>query len=226
MSKNKLNAKFITIEGVDGAGKSTALNTIEEYLKSCGQKVVRTAEPGGTEVGQELRKLLKAKTMDVTTETMLLFAARAEHIETVIRPALERGDWVLCDRFTDSTIAYQHYAKGIELGKIKELVNLVQGDLNPGTTFILDVPLHVSRSRIAKRGEATDKFEAEGDLFFQKVIDGYKSIAKKEPGRCHLIDAQATPEIVSKDIKERIEHLFIKHLQNNKKDDTSSLKPV
>lgn len=225
MSKNKLNAKFITIEGVDGAGKSTALNTIEEYLKSCGQKVVRTAEPGGTEVGQELRKLLKSNTMDVTTETMLLFAARAEHIETVIRPALERGDWVLCDRFTDSTMAYQHYAKGIELAKIKDLVNLVQGDLNPGTTFILDVPLHVSRSRIAKRGEATDKFEAENDLFFQKVIDGYKSIAKKEPGRCHLIDAQATPDIVAKDIKERIEHLFIKHLQQVKKDD-NSFKPL
>lgn len=218
---HNLNDRFISIEGVDGAGKSTALNTIEEYLKSMGQTVIRTAEPGGTDLGRELRVLLKTKEMDLTTETMLLFAARAEHVKTVIKPALESGAWVLCDRFTDSTIAYQHYAKGFEYSKIKSLSDLVQDGIKPSTTFILDIPLHVSRERIAKRGEATDRFESEQDAFFQKVIDGYKNIAKKEPSRCQLIDAQSTPDVVSKTIQEKLEFLFLKHLQ---KENNSGLK--
>lgn len=216
MSKLNLNDKFITIEGVDGAGKSTALDTIEKYLVERGQTVIRTAEPGGTALGRELRHLVKTTDMDLTTETMLLFSARAEHIKTVIKPALENGAWVLCDRFTDSTIAYQHYAKGMEYGKIKSLIDLVQEGIQPNITFILDVPLHVSRARIAKRGEATDRFEAEKDAFFQKVIDGYKNIAKKEPSRCQLIDAQATPDVVSKAIQEKLEFLFLKQIQKEK----------
>lgn len=208
--------RFLTVEGVDGAGKSTAIKALEDFLTDRGQSFINTCEPGGTDLGQELRKIIKTKPMDLVTETMLLFSARAEHVSQVIRPALDQGKWVLCDRFTDSTVAYQHYGKGLEYKKIKSLIDLVQEDLVPGSTFILDVPLHVSRQRMEKRGlDKTDKFEAEADLFFQKVIDGYKNIAKKEPSRCHLIDAQLSPELVAKSITEKLEFIYLKELQRN-----------
>ena len=186
--------RFITIEGVDGAGKSTTISSIKNYLESKGEDVILTREPGGTNLGDRLRSILLDHKMDLFTETLLMFGARNEHIKEVINPALAENKWVICDRFTDSTFAYQAYAKGLEVAKVKQLQALVQENLRPGITFILDVPLHVSRERLAKTNKIPDKFESEKDDFFERVINGYKTLAKLDPTRCRLIDAAGTPD--------------------------------
>lgn len=186
--------RFITIEGVDGAGKSTTISSIKNYLENKGENVILTREPGGTNLGDRLRSILLDHKMDLFTETLLMFSARNEHIKEVINPALSENKWVICDRFTDSTFAYQAYAKGLEVAKVKQLQSLVQENLRPGITFILDVPLHVSRERLAKTNKIPDKFESEKDDFFERVINGYKTLAKLDPTRCRLIDAAGTPD--------------------------------
>lgn len=186
--------KFITIEGVDGAGKSTAVSSIKNFLESQGEKVVLTREPGGTDLGERLRDLLLHHKMDLLAETLLMFTARVQNIKEVIRPSLNDGSWVICDRFTDSTIAYQGYAKGLELSKIKALQTLVQEDLTPGITFVLDVTLSKSKENLAKTNKIPDKFESESDSFFDRVINGFKMIARKDPNRCKLINAVNTKE--------------------------------
>lgn len=181
--------KFITIEGGDGAGKSTFIPFIAEYLESKGEKVVLTKEPGGTPLGDHLRNFLLEHKMDTMAETLLMFAARAQHIKDVIEPALKEGQWVICDRFTDSTYAYQSVAKGLPESVIKTLQDLVQKDLRPGLTFVFDVPLELGKQRLFKTGKVLDKFEREGDDFKEKVNLGYKNIVKKNPARCKLIDS-------------------------------------
>jgi len=198
--------KFITIEGGDGAGKSTFIPVIKNYLESMGQEVILTREPGGTALGEKLRDLLLTHKMDLTAETLLMFAARAQHVNDVIEPALAQGKWVICDRFTDSTYAYQCAGKGFPEGSLKHLENIVQGDLRPGITFVFDVPLHVSKERLAKTGKIPDKFESEDDDFKERVNKGYKNLVKKELTRCKLIDSSQTIE----DTKEQV----LLHLQS------------
>ncbi|NCQ52220.1 dTMP kinase [archaeon] len=199
--------KFITIEGGDGAGKSTFIPIIKNYLESLGQNVVLTREPGGTGLGEKLRDLILTHRMDLTAETLLMFAARAQHVADVINPALEdENTWVICDRFTDSTYAYQCAGKGFPEGSLRQLENMVQSDLRPGITFVFDVPLHISKARLAKTGKVPDKFESEDDDFKERVNKGYKTLVKQQLNRCKLIDSSQTIE----DTKEQV--LF--HLQS------------
>lgn len=189
--------KFITLEGGEGAGKSTVIPFIKEYLEALGQEVILTREPGGSKLAEDLRHILLSQQMDVMTETLLIFASRCDHINNVIRPALDEGKWVICDRFTDATIAYQSSAKGLSEGIIRGLQDIVQKEVIPGLTFVLDVPLAVGKERKEStdinentdHGEHEfDKFALESDDFKLKVLLGYKSVVKKNPQRCKLID--------------------------------------
>ena len=209
--KNIKNHKFITIEGVDGAGKSTALPFIEKFLQERGEEYIITREPGGTPFGEKMREIVReSNDISVLTETMIMFTARAEHINKIIKPALDAGKWVICDRFTDSTFAYQSMAKGLPETKVKALEKVVQDDVIPGLTLVFDVPVSVSRSRLKKTGKEPDKFERENDGFFQKVIDGYKQIVKNYPSRCKMIDATIAMEERDKNI-----HFYLEEFYNS-----------
>lgn len=190
----KTKFKFITIEGGDGAGKSTFIPFIQDYLRQKGEQVLLTREPGGTFLGEKLRDLLLTHKMDTLTETLLMFSARAQHINEIIRPALQENKWVICDRFTDSTLAYQSVAKGLPESVIKTLQDVVQADLLPSLTFVFDVPLEVSKQRLLNTKKIPDKFESEDDVFKEKVNLGYKNIVKKNPSRCKLIDSSRSIE--------------------------------
>lgn len=187
-TKFKKRGKFITLEGMDGAGKSTHISTIIAALKARGIEVVSTREPGGTRLGEQLRALLLHDAMHAETETLLMFAARREHIDTVIAPALKRGAYVLSDRFTDATYAYQHGAKGVSVSKIKQLEKWVQGKLQPDLTLLFDVPVEVSMKRLSTAREP-DKFEREDAKFFEKLRTIYLTRAKENPTRFRVIDA-------------------------------------
>jgi len=193
---------FITIEGGEGGGKSTSLAYIEKVLTSLGKNVVVTREPGGTRLGEKLRQILldtENTGMDDRAELLLIFAARTQHIETVIRPALEAGKTVLCDRFTDATYAYQGSGRGIAFDDIAVLENWVQGDLRPDMTILLDLDINIGMKRAAARGEK-DRFEKQEMTFFQKVRDGYLAMAKANPARFSVINAAETIENVQKQI--------------------------
>ena len=183
--------RFITVEGIEGVGKSTNLRFIKEYLTGRGLEVVMTREPGGTTLGEKLRELLldhRNESMAVDTELLLMFAARAEHLAALIRPALARGHCVVCDRFTDATYAYQGGGRGVPAGRIATLEEWVQDGLRPHLTLLLDLPPAVGRQRAANRGEA-DRFEREEEAFFQRVRDCYLERARREPERFRVIDA-------------------------------------
>lgn len=180
--------KFITLEGMDGAGKSTHIPTIIASLEARGLEVVSTREPGGTSLGESLRALLLHEHMHPETETLLMFAARREHIASVIEPALARGAYVLSDRFTDATYAYQCGAKGVLSNKVEMLETWVQGSLQPDLTLLFDVPVEVSIKRLANAREP-DKFEREGAVFFEKLRQAYLARADKNPKRFCIIDA-------------------------------------
>ena len=184
--------RFITLEGIDGAGKSTHAAWLEEAISARGHRVTATREPGGTAVGETLRDLLLSVPMTHDSEALLMFAARREHLEQVIRPALARGDWVLCDRFTDASYAYQGGGHGVPVQHIAALEQMVHGDLAPDTTLLFDVPLEVSRARLVKQqaaGRTLDKFEAEKEAFFARVRDAYLSRAAAAPARFRVIDS-------------------------------------
>jgi dTMP kinase len=185
--------KFITIEGGEGAGKSTFVPFIKEYLENKGEIVILTKEPGGTFLGNQLRDFLLEHKMDTMAETLLMFAARAQHIKEVILPALKSNQWVICDRFTDSTYAYQSIGKGLPESSIKTLQELVQKELRPGLTFVFDVPLEIGKLRSINKN-TLDKFEREDDNFKERVYQGYKNIVKKNPGRCKLINSSKSIE--------------------------------
>jgi len=192
-------ARFITLEGIDGAGKSTHAALIGESLRSRGAVVVATREPGGTPLGEALRDLVLREVMTHDTETLLLFAARREHVERVIRPALARGDTVLCDRFTDATYAYQGGGHGVSREWIRALAQQVHGDCNPDLTFLFDVPTEVSVQRLARgvaKGRALDKFEQQAGGFFERVRDAYLELARADPARFRVIDASRQIEDV------------------------------
>ncbi len=184
--------RFITLEGIDGAGKSTHAAWLAERIAACGHAVVATREPGGTAFGEKLRTLLLQEPMTRDSEALLMFAARREHLELVIRPGLARGDWVLCDRFTDATYAYQGGGHGVPLARIRELEQWIHGDCQPDVTFLFDVPTGVSRARLDAallEGRALDRFEREAGAFFARVRDAYLERAATDPGRFRIIDS-------------------------------------
>jgi dTMP kinase len=185
--------RFITFEGIDGAGKSTQIDAVAAALRSRGLPIVLTREPGGTALGEALRDLILSQPMTAETETLLLFAARAEHLARVIRPALAAGQWVLCDRFTDATYAYQAGGRGVAQERIAALERWVHADLQPDLTLLFDVPPDVAAGRLA-RTRAADRFEAEEIGFFQAVRGEYLARAGQEPARFFVVDGTRPPE--------------------------------
>ena len=198
---NTQAGRFITLEGVDGAGKSTHIPWIAERLRAGGREVVLTREPGGTPLAEKLRALVLAEPMDPLSETLLMFAARADHVRKVIAPALARGAWVVCDRFTDATLAYQGAGKGVPAERIRQLAQAVHPGLAPDQTLIFDCPYEVSRSRLSNSGRELDRFEAEERAFFDRVRAAYRQLAELEPGRVRLLDGAQAPEQVKADVK-------------------------
>lgn len=182
---------FITIEGTEGVGKSTNVDFIRQYLADKGVALRLTREPGGTPLAEEIRELLLQPRDEVVcddAEILLVFAARAQHVARVIKPALEKGEWVLSDRFTDATFAYQGAGRGISWNRIQQLEQYVLGDLRPDLTILLDIPVEVGMARVMQRGEP-DRFEREKLDFFDKVRQGYHHRLRAEPDRFALIDA-------------------------------------
>ena len=206
VAQSKKRGKFITLEGMDGAGKSTHIPNIIAALKTRGVEVVSTREPGGTRLGEQLRALLLHDTMHPETETLLMFAARREHIANVIEPALKRGAYVLSDRFTDATYAYQCGAKGVASTKIKQLEKWVQGNMQPDMTLLFDVPVAISMKRLSSAREP-DKFEREDAKFFEKLRQAYLTRAKENPARFRVIDANQALEKVKVLVEEAISTL-------------------
>ncbi|MDO9065144.1 MAG: dTMP kinase [Sulfuricella sp.] len=203
MILKKNNAKFITLEGIDGAGKSTHLNWLAERLRSQGKNVLVTREPGGTPLGEALRELLLHQAMHLETEALLMFAARREHLDKVIVPALREGTWVISDRFTDASFAYQGGGRGLGESKLKILEQWVHQDLQPDLTLLFDVTLEVSRQRLS--GNASlDRFEQEKQDFFQRVRDAYLKRAAQFPARIRVIDSGRTPNEIQVDLEDVI----------------------
>ncbi|HBW08177.1 dTMP kinase [Stutzerimonas kunmingensis] len=201
---------FVTLEGPEGAGKSTNREYLAERLRACGVDVVLTREPGGTPLAERIRELLLTpadEPMAVDTELLLVFAARAQHLAQVIRPALERGAVVLCDRFTDATYAYQGGGRGLSIERIAQLEVFVQGELRPDLTLIFDLPVEVGLARAAARGRL-DRFEQEGLRFFESVRRAYLDRAKAAPSRYRIIDAGQPLNVVQQDVQALIPDLM------------------
>lgn len=190
--------RFITLEGSEGVGKTSNLAFMERHLREAGREVVVTREPGGTPVGEQIRALLldpANQAMVSDCELLLMFAARAQHLQEVILPAVARGAWVLCDRFTDATYAYQGGGRGIEAARIAELESWVQGGLRPDLTLLLDLPVEIGLARAGERG-APDRFEQEQRPFFERVRQAYLDQAAAQPGRYRVVDAGQPLEAV------------------------------
>jgi dTMP kinase len=184
--------RFITLEGIDGAGKSTHMPWLAEQIHARGHAVISTREPGGTPLGEKLRELVLREPMSHDAETLLMFAARREHLDRVIRPALARGEWVLCDRFTDATFAYQGGGHDVPRARIRELEQWMHGDRQPDLTLLFDVPADVSRARLEQAramGRTLDKFEHEARAFFERVRAAYLDRAADDPRRFRVIDS-------------------------------------
>lgn len=199
-------AKFITLEGIEGVGKTSNLEYIRELLEAAGHDCVVTREPGGTSLGEALRDLLLShsdENMSPDAELMMMFAARAEHLAKVIKPALAEGKTVLCDRFTEATYAYQGGGRQLDTGKISDLENWVQGELRPDLTLILDAPVEIGRARAGKRS-APDRIEKEKDDFFQRVRQAYIALAGQHPERICLVNAEPPLEEVQQQIREKL----------------------
>lgn len=195
--------KFITLEGGEGAGKSTNAHWIADYLRSQGKQVLVTREPGGTEVAEAIRNVLLSPElpgMNSDTELLLMFAARNEHLQTRILPALREGTWVVCDRFTDATYAYQGYGRGISLQRIAELEQWVQGDVRPDYVILFDLDVETGMARAKSRG-ASDRFEQEQAEFFRRIRQGYQRRASAVPERYPLIDAGQALETVREQLQ-------------------------
>tara|TARA_B100000809_G_scaffold233339_1_gene249983 strand:+ start:4145 stop:4774 length:630 start_codon:yes stop_codon:yes gene_type:complete len=202
--------RFITIEGTEGVGKTTNIEFIRQWIQARDIELVQTREPGGTPFAEDVRELLLAvrcEAVDETAELLLMFAARAQHLNKVIRPALDRGAWVLCDRFTDSTYAYQGGGRGIDSSKIAALESFVQGDLRPDMTLILDIDVVVGLERASKRA-ALDRFEIEKVGFFERVRAAYLARAKQSPDRYRVVDAGQSLLSVQGDIKQVLVQLY------------------
>lgn len=196
--------RFISLEGLDGAGKSTHLTWLVDTLRAQGHTVVQTREPGGTPLGEKLRALLLADPMHLETEALLMFAARREHIAQVIEPALARGDWVVCDRFTDASFAYQGGGRGLARKKLEILEDWVQAGLQPNLTLLFDVSTELARSRVTGMGRDLDRFEREQAEFFERVRTEYLARAAESKGRVRVIDASRSMELIKISLEEII----------------------
>jgi dTMP kinase len=192
-------AKFITFEGVDGAGKSTGLDWFSDALRQRGIDLLVTREPGGTPLGEQLREILLNQPMHVETEAMLMFAARREHVEKVIRPALQRGTWVISDRFSDASFAYQGGGRGVPLAKLEQLEQWVHGDLQPDLTLLFDIPIEMARERLSNN-VSLDRFEQEKGEFFERVRQAYLARAAKSPQRIVVIRAEKSLHEVQQEL--------------------------
>jgi dTMP kinase len=196
--------RFITFEGIDGAGKSTHIGFVTDLLKEAGKTVVSTREPGGTKLGEKLRELLLHEKMDLETEALLMFASRREHLAQVIEPALARGDWVLSDRFTDASFAYQGGGRGLPLDKLEALERWVHPRLQPDLTLLFDVPLEVARERLDAT-RTLDKFESEEAAFFERCRNEYLRRAADSAGRIVVVDSTRSIDEVRASLRATLE---------------------
>ena len=204
--KTQQRGLFLTLEGVDGAGKSTHVQWLVDQLTERGLQVVSTREPGGTALGEKLRALLLHEPMSLECETLLMFAARAEHLQAVIEPALRAGQWVVCDRFTDATFAYQGGGRELGIERIAALEQWVHPALQPDCTWLFDVPLAVARERLDRTREQ-DRFEQEAAAFFERTRAVYLARAQQEPLRIQRVDATQTIEQIRKQISLQLDQL-------------------
>lgn len=206
-----MTGRFVTLEGIEGAGKSTIAKFVLAWLAQRGIAGRLTREPGGTPLAERLRQIVLERgpePLSPVTETLLMFAARDLHLQTVIRPALARGEWVVCDRFTDATRAYQGSGRGVDAGLIESLATAVHGGLAPDCTLLLDLPVSVGLARARGRADgAADRFEAETTAFFEKVRTGYLALARREPRRFRVIDSAAPLAAVEARIEAILEEL-------------------
>ncbi len=196
-----MNGKFITFEGVDGAGKSTHVEWFANELRSAGRAVAVTREPGGSQLAEKLRELVLHEPMDPLTETLLVFAARDDHLRKRVQPAIAAGTWVVCDRFTDATVAYQGGGKGVDRRVIEALKALVHPGLQPDCTLIFDCPYDVSQDRMERSGRALDRFEREGQSFFERVRAAYLELARAEPKRVRVIDSTLALDAIRAELR-------------------------
>lgn len=196
-----MRGRLITLEGGEGAGKSTQLAFMADYLKQLKIPIVTTREPGGTQIGEKIREILLSETLEIAddAELLLIFSARAQHLQEVIQPALERGNWIICDRFIDASYAYQSGGRGMSGDRIQQLEQWVLQGLKPDLTILLDIPVSVGFERIGHR--AKDRFEQENVEFFEAVRRVYLNRANSEPDRIKVIDASQSPEVVSQNIQ-------------------------
>ena len=200
----KTRGKFITFEGIDGAGKSSHIASVADLVRSRGLNVISTREPGGTPLGEKLRELLLHEPMHLETEAMLMFAARREHLAEVIEPALTRGDWVICDRFSDATYAYQGGGRGLDKAKFAALEQWVHGHLQPNLTFLFDLPPEVAGGRIAAQGRTLDRFEQERADFHVRVREAYLERAAAAPQRICVINADQSLDDIKKQVEDKV----------------------
>jgi dTMP kinase len=200
-----LRGKFITFEGIDGAGKSSHVEWLAAWLRERGLTVHVTREPGGTDLGEKLRALLLNEPMHLETETLLMFAARREHLARLIEPALSRGDWVVCDRFSDATFAYQGGGRGLDRAKCQALEQWVHGSLQPDLTLLFDLPLDVARERIALASRVLDRFEQERADFHERVRQAYLERAHHHPSRIRIVDGNRSID----DIRKLLENIIV-----------------
>ena len=210
-----MRGKFITFEGPEGGGKSTQVKTLAEWLRKQGKKVVVTREPGGTRMSELIRALVRDEMEDppvTRCEVLLFLAARAQVVSQVIRPALARGEWVVCDRFADSTFAYQGYGRGIDVQLLKNFNDFVTEGLVPDLTILLDVPPEVSRTRLAARQASTsdtgDRIEAAGEMFHRRLREGFLDLAKAEPKRFTVIDASKSIDKVAAAVQKMVQRIL------------------
>jgi dTMP kinase len=206
--------RFVTLEGIEGAGKSTVAKFIAAWLARRSIATRLTREPGGTPLAEALRRIVLERggePMSAVSETLLMFAARGLHLENLVRPALERGEWVICDRFTDATRAYQGSGRGVDPQLIETLARAVHGELSPDCTLLLDLPVGVGLARARTRagsGTPQDRFEDETAAFFERVRAGYLELAGREPGRFHVVDAAAGRTAVEAQVSAILEELL------------------
>lgn len=197
-----MKGKFITFEGIDGAGKSSHVEWLAEWLRGQGKTVLVTREPGGTELGEKLRTLLLNDPMHLETETLLMFAARREHLAKLIEPALARGEWVVCDRFSDATYAYQGGGRGLDRSKFLALEHWVHAHVQPDLTLLFDLPLDVARERIALASRVLDRFEQERAEFHERVRLAYLERAHANPSRIRVVDANNSLDNIRKTLEQ------------------------
>jgi len=203
-----MSGKFITFEGIEGCGKSTQIKRLAIRLANQNKEVIQLREPGGTTIGEAIREVVKHPPGDTPispdTELLLMNASRAQLVQQVIRPALDKGSVVLCDRFYDSSLAYQGYGRKLDLTRVQTAIHLAVGKTKPDLTLLLNIPLKVSAARVTRRqsetGESNDQFDHSGELFFQRVLDGFYALAEAEPQRIRIINADQSPDAVSEEI--------------------------